>query len=80
MESHLLQTNGVYHVPLAYVVRDTVDIPPHLTHPATDYASKKLELTARCSHGTIEYDEDNKSDWGILQGTLVSHISYSPIR
>ena len=53
LDSHLLQTNGVYGVPLVYVVRDTVNVPPHLTNPATDYASKKLGLIARFPHGTI---------------------------
>ena len=80
LESHLLQTNGIYGVPLAYIVRDTVDVPPHLTHPATTYASRKLELITRYPHGTVEYDEDDKSVWGILQRTLVSHVSYSSIR
>ena len=28
LESHLFQTNGVYGAPLAYVVRNTVDVSP----------------------------------------------------
>ena len=80
LESHLLQTNGIYGVPLAYVVRDTVNVPPHLTYSSTAYASRKLGLIARCPHDTIEYNEENKSVWGILQRTLVFHVSYSSIR
>ena len=80
LDSHLLQTNGVNCVPLAYVIRETVTVPLSATDPATNYASKKLELIARCPHGTTEYEEDEKTVWGILQRTLVSHISYASIR
>ena len=80
LDSHLLQTNGVNGVHLAYVIRETVAVTLSATDPTTNYASKKLELIARCPNGTAEYDEDEKTVRGILQRTLVSHISYSSIR
>ena len=40
LESHLLQTNGVYGVLLAYVERDSVNVLPYLMYHTTNYASK----------------------------------------
>ena len=80
LESHILQTNGVDGVPLAYLIRETVAVTLSATDPATNYDSKKLELIARCPHGIAEYDEDEKTIWGILQRALVYHISYSSIK
>ena len=61
LNSHLLQTNGVNGVPLAYVIRETVAVTLSATDPATNYASQKLELIASCPHGTAEYEEDEKT-------------------
>jgi len=59
--SHLLQTNGVNGVPLAYVVRENVAVILSANDPTTNFASKKLELIARCPHATVEYDKDEKT-------------------
>ena len=80
LDSHLLQTHGINGIPLSYVVRDETTVQPHASDPSTNYGTTKLELVHRCPHGTIEYEEDNKIVWGILQRSLSTHISYSSIR
>ena len=80
LDSHLLQTHGINGIPLSYVVRDETTVQPHASDPSTNYGTTKLELVHRCPHGTIEYEEDNKIVWGILQRSLSTHISYCSIR
>ena len=80
INSHLLQTNGINDLPLAYIIREQVAVPLSVDDPSTNYASKNLELIARYPHPTLEHDKDDNTVWGILQRTLVSHISHSSIR
>ena len=66
-QDYLHRTIGVRTIPLAYITRETVDMPaipppqeankPH----STEYGSIEVELVARASHDHELYKEDNGS-------------------
>ena len=81
-QDYLHQTIGVRTIPLAYITRETVDVPaipppqeankPH----STEYGSIEVELVARASHDHELYKEDNGSVYYHLEkatrGTIYS--------
>ena len=75
MEEHLKSVLGEAGIPLAYVIRPTVDPSPAAEDPATNYTTKQEELIARAPHTeevegnavkTAWYNSDNEAVWEIM--------------
>ena len=75
MEEHLKSVLGEEGVPLAYVIRPSVDVDAEANDPATNYTTHQEELTARAPHtmivagvtrGTAVFNSDNEAVWEIM--------------
>ena len=63
----LLHRKGRYGVALAYIVRDTVDLPDDAEDPGWGQPSFKAELIRRTRHNGHMYQSDNEAVWAIIR-------------
>ena len=69
MEDHLLQVYGRKNAPLAYVIRESKNIPAQIpdaqngTPHADEYNSIDEQMIALSPHGTATYCQDNTTVW-----------------
>ena len=85
-QDYLHQTIGVRTIPLAYIMRETVDVPaipppqeankPH----STEYGSIEVELVAHASHDHELYKEDNGSIYYHLEEAMHGTIYSASIK
>jgi hypothetical protein len=66
--------------PLAYVVREDVDVVPHQLDPPDGYITVQEELVARMPHTHIAYREDNIPVWDIIRTSINATEAYSWIK
>jgi hypothetical protein len=66
--------------PLAYVVRDLVNVPPHAHDPSTEYATVQEEMVARMPHTHNLYREDNIAVWDIIHNSIHDSEAFSWVK
>ena len=76
---------GVTKIPLAYVIRDEVEVPPEVDDPATNYNSKQDQLIARAPIRVAGVDDptylsDNGRVWELLSDLTRDKDCWSYVR
>jgi hypothetical protein len=72
----VLGENGV---PLAYVVRENVDIPPG-TDPSEGYITVAEEMIARAPHGNQAYANDSMEVWSYMTNVTRAHDCWTYVK
>jgi hypothetical protein len=80
IRNYLARTPGTTKIPLAYVVRESIEVLPSAEDPSTNYTSLDAEMIARAPHGTATYSYDNHSVWNILYDLCKQHESWTHIQ
>jgi hypothetical protein len=80
INAQILRTLGVAKAPLAYVVREDVDVVAHQLDPPDGYITVQEELVARMPHNHPAYQEDNIALWDIICTSLHAMEAFSWIK
>jgi hypothetical protein len=80
IDAQLLKTLGMAKAPLAYVVRDLVNVPPHANDPSTGYTTVQEEMVARMPHTHNSYREDNIAVWDIIRDSIHDSEAFSWVK
>jgi hypothetical protein len=70
---------GETGVPLAYVVRDNVEIPPG-TYPSEGYITVAEEMIARAPHGNQAYVNDSMEVWSYVANITRDHDCWTYVK
>ena len=80
IQEYCAQSPGVTKIPLAYVLREDVEVPNHEADPSTNYSFHQLEMIRRAPHGTATYKEDCEAVFGVIQQMCENDASYIHIK
>jgi hypothetical protein len=70
---------GETGVPLAYVVRENVEIPPG-TYPSEGYITVAEEMIARAPHGNQAYENDSMEVWIYMASITRDHDCWTYVK
>jgi hypothetical protein len=70
---------GETGAPLAYVVRENVDIPPG-TEPSEGYITVSEDMIARATHGNKAYANDSMEVWGYMANITQAHDCWTYVK
>lgn len=70
---------GETKIPLAYVIRDTVELPEG-DDPSDGYATVQDEMIRRAPHGTQVYQTDNQMVWTIIAQISREHDCWTYVK
>jgi hypothetical protein len=70
---------GETGVPLAYVVRENVEIPPG-TYPSKGYITVAEDMIALSSHGNQAYANDSMEVWSYIANITRDHDCWSYVK
>lgn len=76
IKEYLAQCPGLTKIPLAYVVRDDVEVPAHASDPQTAYTSHQHEMIRRAPHGTDTFKEDRELVFIMLRDICENDPAY----
>jgi hypothetical protein len=80
IDAQLLKTSGMAKTPLAYVVRNDVNVLPHNTDPSGDYNTVQEEMVARMPHTHTAFREDNIAVWDIIRDSIHDTEAFSWVK
>lgn len=76
----LFNTLDMAKAPLAYVIRENVDVAAHQSDPPKEHITVQEELVARMPHTHTAYREDNIAVWDILRDSTHATEAFSWIK
>ena len=80
IDAQLLKTLGMAKAPLAYVVRQDVNVLPHAVNPFDEYATMQEEMVVRMPHTHNSFREDNIAVWDIIRDSIHDTEAFSWVK